>query len=180
MNQKEILIFGGGCFWCTEAVFLSLKGVASVIPGYAGGITANPTYDEVSAGKTGHVEVIRIEYDSKIISTEKLLEVFFASHDPTTLNRQGADTGTQYRSIILYSNETQRRTADSYIKNLTENKKYLNPIVTELEPLKAFYPAEEYHQKFYERNPEIPYSQAIIAPKIEKLRKNYPELLNQE
>ncbi|MBI4991684.1 MAG: peptide-methionine (S)-S-oxide reductase MsrA [Candidatus Harrisonbacteria bacterium] len=180
MNKKEIIVFGGGCFWCTEAIFLELKGVTSVIPGYTGGTTANPTYDEVSTGKTGHVEVIRIEYDPKIISAEKLLEVFFMSHDPTTLNKQGADIGSQYRSIILYTNETQLQTAKSYIKNLDESKKYPKPIVTELKQLENFYPAEEYHQKFYEKNPEMPYSQAIIAPKVEKLRQHFKELLKKK
>lgn len=176
-GRIETTVFGGGCFWCTEAVFLQLNGVASVMPGYAGGKMPNPRYDDVSTGRTGHAEVIKIEYDPAVITFEKLLEVFFSSHDPTTPNRQGADIGEQYRSIVLYATEAQRNEAEAYIRGLITAKKYSQPIVTQVRKLEAFYPAEEYHKNFYARNPEAPYSQAVIAPKIRKVSKEYKELL---
>ena len=172
--------FGGGCFWCAEAVFLNLKGVVAVTSGYAGGKTPDPTYEEVSKGETGHAEVILIEYDEKILPFEKLLEVFFDSHDPTTLNRQGNDVGTQYRSIILYTNASQREMAEVYIKELNDSKKYERKIITEVVPLKKFYPAEEYHKKYYERHPYEGYSELIIKPKVEKIKEKYSELLKHE
>ncbi|MBI4132610.1 MAG: peptide-methionine (S)-S-oxide reductase MsrA [Candidatus Sungbacteria bacterium] len=176
-DKIEIIVFGGGCFWCTEAVFLQLKGVRSVTSGYAGGIVPDPTYEQVSTGKTGHAEVIKIEYDSAIIPLRKLLEVFFVSHDATTLNRQGADVGSQYRSIILYTTAAQRQAAETMISELTKARKYSNPIVTEIAPLETFYPAEEYHRDFYAKNPGEIYSQSVIAPKIEKVQENFSELL---
>lgn len=176
-NKSETVAFGGGCFWCTEAVFLELKGVISVTPGYAGGKTQNPNYAQVSTGNTGHAEVIRIEYDPKAISFEKLLEVFFASHDPTALNRQGSDTGTQYRSVIFYTAERQKQQAEEFIQQLTTRGKYAKPIVTEIAPLDKFYPAEEYHKRYYENHPDAGYSAYIIAPKVEKIRKEFKDQL---
>ncbi|MBI3627169.1 MAG: peptide-methionine (S)-S-oxide reductase MsrA [Candidatus Sungbacteria bacterium] len=173
--------FGGGCFWCTEAVFLELKGVANVTPGYAGGALSadgkNPTYGQVSSGKTGHAEVILIEYDPSIISFQTLLDVFFISHDPTTLNRQGNDVGTQYRSVILFSTDDQKKEAEASIADLAGEKKYSRAIVTEVVPLGAFYPAEEYHREYYQRHPTEGYSQYVIEPKMQKLKKERPDLL---
>ncbi|MDO8560840.1 MAG: peptide-methionine (S)-S-oxide reductase MsrA [bacterium] len=176
-KKVESVAFGGGCFWCTEAVFLELKGVAAVTPGYAGGETPNPTYEQVSSGKTGHAEVILVEYDPQIISFGKLLEVFFDSHDPTALNRQGNDIGTQYRSILLYTSDKAQKGAENYIKKLADSKKYSNPLVTELVPLQKFYPAGEYHKEFYARHPNETYSEAVIKPKLKKIHEKYPELL---
>ena len=178
-NQKnlESVAFGGGCFWCTEAVFLILKGVVRVTPGYAGGNTENPTYEEVSTGTTGHAEVILVEYDPEIISFEKLLEVYFDSHDPTVLNRQGNDVGTQYRSILLYKKEEQKNMAEDYIKKIIDSKKYAKPIVTEIIPLNVFYPAEEYHKEYYAKHPNEGYSQAIIRPKVKKIKEKYQNIL---
>jgi peptide-methionine (S)-S-oxide reductase len=173
----EAVAFGGGCFWCTEAVFLILKGVTSVTPGYAGGSTENPTYEQVSSGKTGHAEVILVEYNPQIISFEKLLEVFFDSHDPTELNRQGNDVGTQYRSILLYSSDAQRDEAENYIRKLIDSKEYPKPLVTQIVPLEKFYPAEEYHKRFYANHSDEGYPRAIIRPKIEKIEREYPELI---
>ena len=176
-NRKLAKVaFGGGCFWCTEAVFLILKGVVAVTPGYAGGQTNNPTYEEVSTGETGHAEVVLVEYDEKLISFEKVLEVFIASHDPTTLNRQGNDYGAQYRSILLYSLDDQRQAAENYIKKLVAEKRYDKPIVTEIRPLEKFYPAEAYHEKYYATHPDAGYSKTIIAPKVAKVRQSFPDL----
>jgi len=166
MAAKESVAFGGGCFWCTEAVFLQLKGVKSVVSGYAGGSVPDPTYEQVSAGNTGHAEVIKIEYDPSEIGFGKLLEVFFASHDPTQVNRQGADVGSQYRSIILYADESQKSKAEGYIGELEASGRYEKPIVTELKALDAFYAAESYHQQYYEKNPDAPYVEAVIMPKV--------------
>lgn len=179
MNNKkdDIAIFGGGCFWCTEALFANFKGVKSVTPGYAGGYTINPTYEEVSSGKTGHAEVIRILFDSAIISYQDLLEVFFASHDPTTLGRQGNDIGDQYRSIIIYTNSAQRMAAQSYIKKLDQEKIFKKPIVTQVVPLVQFYSAEKYHQDYFKKNCESPYCQIVISPKLAKMRKSFGRLL---
>ncbi|TFG07959.1 peptide-methionine (S)-S-oxide reductase [Candidatus Thorarchaeota archaeon] len=161
--------FGGGCFWCTEAVFERLKGVKSVTSGYAGGHSKNPTYQEVSTGSTGHAEVTQIEYDPEVISFEELLEVFFETHDPTTMNRQGNDVGTQYRSIILYHNEEQKEIAERFKQRLNQSDKYDRPIVTEIEPLDEFYEAERYHQDFYRKNPNQQYCRLIIRPKLKKV-----------
>lgn len=179
-QNSEIVVFGGGCFWCTEAVFLQLEGVKSVTSGYAGGTVPNPTYEEVSSGRTGHAEVVRIEYDPNELPFSKLLAVFFSSHDPTQLDRQGADVGPQYRSIILYTGERQRREAESCVAELTAAKKYPQPIVTEIKALTEFYPAEEYHRDFYAKNPDAPYARSVIVPKVEKLRREQRELLREQ
>lgn len=177
MSAYQNVAFGGGCFWCTEAVFLQLKGVISVTSGYAGGTTENPTYESVSSGRTGHAEVIRIEYDPSIVSFKTLLDVFFMAHNPTTLNQQGADYGTQYRSIILYSTPEQKTEAQSTIQSLTESGKFSSPIVTEVEPLTAFYAAEDYHKNYYAEHQNEGYSEVVIKPKVEKIRREHPELL---
>jgi peptide-methionine (S)-S-oxide reductase len=170
-SQTQIATFGGGCFWCTEAVFQMIPGVKSVTSGYAGGTKADPTYKEVCSGETGHAEVIQIEYDPKVVSYEKLLKVFWDEHDPTTLNRQGPDSGTQYRSIILYSNEAQRLAAE---KSKAEAQKHFQrPIVTEIVPLKKFYPAEHYHQNYYRNNLNQPYCRMVIRPKVDKFEKKF-------
>jgi peptide-methionine (S)-S-oxide reductase len=175
--QNEIAVFGGGCFWCTEAVFKDLKGVSSVLPGYAGGSVPNPTYEQVSSGRTGHAEVVKVEFDASVVPYEVLLDIFFAFHDPTTLNRQGADEGTQYRSVIFYSSEEQKQTAESYIKKLTDEKVVNNPIVTTIDPLTEVYIAEDYHKNYYELNKDKPYCQVVINPKIKKLREHYSQYL---
>ena len=168
-NHTEIATLGGGCFWCTEAIFQMLPGVKSVTSGYAGGTKENPTYKEICTGNTGHAEVIQIEYDPKVVAYEKLLETFWEAHDPTTLNRQGNDRGTQYRSIIFYSSEAQRAAA---VKSKAEAQKELTqPIVTEIVPLKKFYQGEGYHQDYYRANPNQPYCRAVIRPKVEKFEK---------
>jgi peptide-methionine (S)-S-oxide reductase len=172
-NHFETATLGGGCFWCTEALFQMLPGVKSVASGYAGGTTENPSYEQVCTGKTGHAEVIQIKFDPKVVSYEKILETFWEAHDPTTLNRQGADHGTQYRSIILYNDETQRRAAE---KSKAEAQKNFNkPIVTEIVPLKQFYKAEGYHQDYYRSNPNQPYCRAVIRPKVEKFEHKLKE-----
>ncbi len=178
MEEKtEVAVFGGGCFWCTEAVFNELGGVASAMPGYAGGTVKNPSYEQVCTGRTGHAEAIKIEFDPRQIAYKELLVVFFATHDPTTPNRQGNDVGTQYRSIILYASEEQRREAENFIKELNDSLAYDNPVVTEVKPLGEFYEAEEYHHKYYENNSYQPYCQIIISPKLQKLHKRFNELL---
>lgn len=161
--------FGGGCFWCMEAVFEKIEGVESVISGYAGGTKENPTYEEVCTGRIGHAEVVQIEYDPEKLSYEKLLDMFWKAHDPTTLNRQGADIGTQYRSIILYHNETQRTAAERSKQQAEASGRFSDPIVTEIKPLTAFYRAEEYHQDYYEKNPYAGYCRIVIRPKLKKL-----------
>ncbi|HKY07346.1 MAG TPA: peptide-methionine (S)-S-oxide reductase MsrA [Candidatus Binatia bacterium] len=176
-SKNETAVFGGGCFWCTEAVFDELRGVRSVVSGYAGGQTKNPSYEDVCSGQTGHAEVIKIEYDPEQISYRDLMTVFFATHDPTMLNRQGNDAGTQYRSVIFYGDEGQKQQADAFIKELEDAKSFKNPIVTTLEPLAEFYPAEDYHQKFYANNPYQPYCQYTIPPKLNKLQKQFSQLL---
>ncbi len=168
-NHLKIATLGGGCFWCTEALFQMLPGVKSVTSGYAGGTKEDPTYKEVCAGNTGHAEVIQIAYDPKLISYEKLLETFWEAHDPTTLNRQGADTGTQYRSIILYSDDDQKAAAEK--SKAQAQKNFSRPIVTEIVPLTAFYPGEDYHQDYYRNNPNASYCRAVIRPKVEKFEK---------
>lgn len=170
-------ILGGGCFWCTEAVFLQLKGVESVVSGYAGGHTINPTYEQICEGHTEHAEVIQISFDADQISFKQLLDVFFATHDPTTLNRQGNDIGTQYRSVIYYTDAVQQHIAESY---LTELKADGVDVVTELSPAPTFYPAEAYHQNFYARNPSQGYCNFSIPPKFSKLRSKFQDLLKTE
>lgn len=176
--KNEIAVFGGGCFWCTEAVFKMLKGVYKVDPGYSGGEKDNPTYEEVSSGNTGHAECTRVEYNPDEIKYEDLLTVFFGSHDPTTLNRQGADVGTQYRSVIFYTNEEQKEIAEKFIKDLNDSNEMGKPIVTELEPLTKFYIAENYHKDYYERNKDVSYCEIVINPKLEKVVKKFGNLLN--
>lgn len=165
--------FGGGCFWCTEAIFAKLKGVKTVIPGYAGGKKENPSYEDVATGETGHAEVIKIEFDPKIITYDELLDIFFHVHDPTTVNRQDYDVGTMYRSVILYINEEQKQKAYKAKEFLEKSKEYKSPIVTKIEELAKFYDAEEYHRNFYEKNPQSPYCQLVIEPKIKKFLEKY-------
>jgi peptide-methionine (S)-S-oxide reductase len=179
-ETKSVAVFGGGCFWCTEAVFKMLRGVISVEPGYAGGSTENPTYEEVCTGKTGHAEVVRITYDSRCISYRDLLTVFFGSHDPTTLNRQGNDVGTQYRSVIFTTTDEQRKEAETFIKELNASGDFGESIVTTVEPLSKYFPAEEYHQEYFARNPYQPYCEIVINPKLEKVKERFAELLARE
>ncbi|HVB79291.1 MAG TPA: peptide-methionine (S)-S-oxide reductase MsrA [Candidatus Binataceae bacterium] len=178
MSQKtEVAVFGGGCFWCTEAVFGQLKGVVSVMPGYAGGTTANPTYGQVCTGDTGHAEVVRVEHDPSQVAYNDLLVVFFATHDPTSLNRQGADVGTEYRSVILYTTDDQKRNAQALIEQLNNSDPEGKRIVTEVLPLKAFYEAENYHREYYGNNSLAPYCQIVINPKLRKLHQQFSALL---
>lgn len=166
----------GGCFWCLEAVYDDLKGVRRVVSGYAGGGTPNPTYQQVCSGATGHAEVVQIEYDPDVVSYRDLLEIFFTIHDPTTLNRQGADIGTQYRSAIFYHDGAQRRMAEEIISELEHDGVFANPIVTEVQPLDDFYPAEDYHQDYFANNPSQPYCQVVVAPKLAKFRKKFAQM----
>ena len=170
---KQIATLGGGCFWCLEAVYDQLKGIEQVDSGYSGGVVPNPSYEQVSTGTTGHAEVVQITFDPAVISFEDILEVFFSIHDPTTLNRQGADVGTQYRSMILYHTPEQKAAAEKMIEELEAAGKWSEPIVTELKPFEAFYRAEDYHQEYYERNKGQPYCRAVITPKLAKLRKEH-------
>ena len=176
-KSPALATFGGGCFWCTEAVFEQLKGVLAVTPGYSGGNTVNPSYREVCTGLTGHAEVSQILFDSTIITYSELLEVFWTAHDPTTLNRQGADHGTQYRSVIFYHNNNQKELAESYKKKLNDEKAYPDPVITEIGPIKVFYKAEDYHQEYFDKNGDAPYCQLVILPKVEKVRKIFKEKL---
>ena len=176
-NSVETATLGGGCFWCTEAVYKELKGVLSVIPGYSGGHVKNPAYREVCEGTTGHAEVVQITFDPSVISFSDILEVFFAVHDPTTLNRQGADVGTQYRSAIFYHSEEQKKSAREMINRIEEEKLYNKPVVTEITAFSSFYPAEDYHKDYYARNPNQPYCRMVVSPKVEKFRKLYKEKL---
>ncbi|MDQ3076490.1 MAG: peptide-methionine (S)-S-oxide reductase MsrA [bacterium] len=175
--NKEIAVFGGGCFWCTEAVFKMLKGVSIVKPGYAGGIIDNPTYDQVCGGKTGHAEVIHIEFDPSEIKYDDLLTVFFASHDPSTLNRQGNDVGTQYRSVVFYTTLEQKEATEKFIKDLNDSSLEGKPAVTEVTPLPTFYEAENYHHDYFANHPENGYCEVIINPKVEKVQKKFADLL---
>ncbi len=177
VDGREVATLGGGCFWCLEAVFDELKGVEKVVSGYSGGKVVNPAYSEVCTGATGHAEAVQLTFDTGAISFREILRVFFAVHDPTTLNRQGADVGTQYRSIIFYHSEEQKAIAEQVIKELDEAKIWYAPIVTEVRPLVAFYPAEDYHQDYFRLNREQAYCRAVIAPKVAKLRKQYFEKL---
>ena len=174
---QEITTLGGGCFWCLEAVFDQLKGVTDVVSGYAGGRVTNPTYEAVCNGTTGHAEVIQVTFDNSVISFRDVLNVFFSIHDPTTLNRQGADIGTQYRSAIYYHSPEQQATAQALIKELDAQQLYPNPIVTEVTAMDKFYPAEDYHQQYFERNPNQGYCSFVIAPKVSKFRKQHFERL---
>jgi peptide-methionine (S)-S-oxide reductase len=175
--MSEVAVFGGGCFWCTEAVFKMLRGVTAVEPGYAGGRLPNPTYEQVSNGNTGHVEVARVEYDSEEISYESLMTVFFGSHDATQVNRQGNDIGEQYRSVIFYTTDEQRAEAEAFIKELNGSAKDGQPIATTVEPLSNYSIAEDYHKNYYDNNPNQGYCQLIIAPKLQKVQEKFAELL---
>ncbi|HUZ92490.1 MAG TPA: peptide-methionine (S)-S-oxide reductase MsrA [Candidatus Paceibacterota bacterium] len=176
-NKTQVVVFAGGCFWCTEAIFRELKGVVSVMPGYAGGTTKNPTYEQVCTGKTGHAEATHIEYDPSKILFGDLLTVFFATHDPTTMNRQGNDVGTQYRSAVFYVTPEQKTETEKFITELAASDPSGKPVVTEVAPLDAFYPAEDYHRNYYKKNSFQPYCQLIIEPKVEKLQNKFAELL---
>ncbi len=176
-NALDTATFGNGCFWCSEAIFQRLKGVKEVSPGYAGGTEKNPSYDLVCSGTTRYAEVIQLTYDPKVISYRELLEVFWKTHDPTTLNRQGADVGTQYRSVIFYHNQQQKETAEFYKKELTKAKIWNKPIVTEIAPITNFYPAENYHNDYYKNNPGNGYCNFVITPKVEKFEKLFKEKL---
>lgn len=179
-NQFETATFAGGCFWCLEAVYDEAKGVLSVESGYSNGHVANPSYRDVCNGNTGHAEVIQIKFDPSIISFRDLLNVFFTIHDPTTLNRQGADVGTQYRSAIFYHSPEQKAIAEQTISELNAQGIWNSPIVTEVEAIKDFYIAEDYHQEYFARNQNQPYCQAVVAPKVAKFRKHYLELLKKQ
>ncbi|MCF8259309.1 MAG: peptide-methionine (S)-S-oxide reductase MsrA [Melioribacteraceae bacterium] len=175
--KYELATFGAGCFWCVEAVFERLNGVITVESGYSGGHVVNPTYQEVTTGTTGHAEVTRIKYDPEIINFKELLEVFWKTHDPTTMNKQGADVGTQYRSVIFYHNEEQKNLAEVYKKKLDESGAFNNPIVTEISPLENYYEAEDYHQDYYNENKNQPYCAFVIAPKLDKFKEVFKDKL---
>jgi peptide-methionine (S)-S-oxide reductase len=179
MAEREVATLAGGCFWCLEAVFEELRGVESVKSGYAGGSVPNPRYDDVCSGTTGHAEVVQVVFDPAEVSFRELLEVFFTIHDPTTLNRQGADVGTQYRSAVFTHSPEQEQTAREVIRDLEEEAVWDDPIVTQVEPLTQFYPAEDYHDAYYRRNPRQGYCQAVIAPKVAKFRQKYLSRLRQ-
>ncbi len=176
----QVATLAGGCFWCLEAVFDEVKGVQSVESGYAGGHVENPSYKAVCTGMTGHAEVIRVTFDDDVVSYRDLLNVFFGIHDPTTLNRQGADVGTQYRSAIFYHDEKQKNIAEEVIKDLETQKIWDKPIVTTLEKMEVFYVAEDYHQEYFANNPYQPYCAAVVAPKVAKFRKHYMDMLKKE
>lgn len=176
-GKIEVVTLGGGCFWCIEAAFDEVRGVINVESGYAGGEIASPTYEEVCTGETGHAEVVQLTFYPQLISFRDILEIFFAAHDPTTLNRQGADVGNQYRSVLFYHNERQKEVVEQFIAELNAAKIWDNPIVTQVEPFKNFYEAEDYHRKYFVRHPKAAYCRIVIAPKIAKLRKKYHENL---
>jgi peptide-methionine (S)-S-oxide reductase len=179
-NDLETATLANGCFWCTEAIFSRVKGIKSVMPGYSGGKTNNPSYEQVCTGITGHAEATQIEYDPKIISFEKILDIFWHTHDPTTLNRQGNDVGTQYRSAIFYHDENQKNIAEKSKTELEKEGVFKNPIVTEIVPFSNFYPAENYHKEYYENNRNAPYCSFVIDPKIQKLIQKYSDKIKQE
>ncbi|MDQ6529663.1 peptide-methionine (S)-S-oxide reductase MsrA [Flavobacterium sp. LHD-85] len=182
-NKKanlETITLGGGCYWCVEAVYENLDGVKSVVSGFSGGKVANPTYEEVCTGETGHAEVVQITYDKNVTDINEIFKVFFTVHDPTTLNRQGADVGTQYRSVIFYKNDEQKKAAQSIIAELNKAKVYNSPIVTKVEPFKVFYKAEDYHQNYYANNKNQPYCKMVIQPKIEKFEKVFKDKLKKK
>lgn len=179
-DSLEQATFGAGCFWCVEAVFEEVKGIHSAVAGYAGGKVTNPTYRQVSSGTTDHAEVARITFDPDIISYQQLLEVFWHTHNPTTKNRQGADVGPQYRSVIFYHNEEQKKVAEQSLRDTEESGLWENPIVTKIEPLKNYSEAENYHQNYYENNPNAGYCTVVIAPKLKKFRKEFSHLLKDE
>ena len=176
-KRIEVTTLGGGCFWCTEAVFSQLKGVEEIELGYSGGNVENPSYEEISTGKTGHAEVAQISFDPAVISFKEILQIFFSTHDPTSLNRQGADIGTQYRSVVFCHDDEQKAIAEQVIKEFSDERAFDAPIVTQVEPLKTFYKAEDYHREYYKRHPEQPYCRVVIAPKIAKFRQLYLDKL---
>jgi peptide-methionine (S)-S-oxide reductase len=176
-SKLQLATFGSGCFWCSEAIFERVKGVTSVVSGYAGGKVDNPSYEDVCSGTTGHAEVIQIKYEPSVVSYDELLEIFWKTHDPTTLNRQGADVGTQYRSVIFYNDEDQKKKAENYKSELNKADIWKDPIVTEISPLKKFYSAEKYHQDYYEQNQNQGYCSFVITPKIEKFEKVFSDKL---
>ncbi|TDW47185.1 peptide-methionine (S)-S-oxide reductase [Flavobacterium sp. 270] len=179
-SNLETITLGGGCYWCVEAVYENLNGVKSVVSGFSGGNVANPSYEEVCTGETGHAEVVQITYDKNVTDINEIFKVFFTVHDPTTLNRQGADVGTQYRSVIFYKNEEQKKAAQSIIAELNKAKVYNSPIVTKVEPFKVFYKAEDYHQNYYANNKNQPYCKMVIQPKIEKFEKVFKDKLKKK
>jgi peptide-methionine (S)-S-oxide reductase len=179
-SNLETITLGGGCYWCVEAVYENLDGVKSVVSGFSGGNVANPTYEEVCTGETGHAEVVQITYDKTVTDINEIFKVFFTVHDPTTLNRQGADVGTQYRSVIFYKNDVQKKAAQSIIAELNKAKVYSSPIVTKVEPFKKFYKAEDYHQNYYANNKNQPYCKMVIQPKIEKFEKVFKDKLKKK
>lgn len=176
-GRSEIATLGGGCFWCIEAIYNDIRGVRSALSGYAGGHVRNPTYEQVCSHTTGHAEVVRVEFNPDAISYRDILDLFFSIHDPTTLNRQGNDVGEQYRSVIFYRDDEQKRIAQETIKELTEARAFRDPIVTQVEPFRDFYPAEDYHQEYFKNNPYQPYCRVVIAPKVTKFRKSHAEML---
>ena len=179
-EKLETATFASGCFWCTEAVFQNLRGVKTVVSGYSGGKVENPTYEDICGGRTGHAEVIQVTFDPKVISFDDLLKVFWQTHDPTTPNQQGHDVGTQYRSAVFYHSDDQRRIAEQYKKQLDAAKTFAKPIVTEITPFTKFYPAEKYHQDYFNQNPSQQYCAYIIRPKVEKFQKEFGDLLDKE
>lgn len=179
-NKLDTVTFGSGCFWCTEAIFLQLEGVESAISGYSGGQTKNPTYKEICTGQTGHAEVVQVVFNPSKISFSELLEAFWSSHDPTTLNRQGADVGTQYRSVIYYHNEEQKKLSEAFKTQLNTENAFGKPVVTEISPIDTFYIAEDYHQDYYALNGNAPYCRAVIAPKLDKFRKVFADKLKEQ
>jgi len=179
-DKLETATFGSGCFWCTEAVFQNLKGVESVVSGYSGGEVPNPTYEAVCSGATGHAEVIQVTYDPAVVSFDELLKVFWQTHDPTTPNQQGHDVGTQYRSAVFYHTDEQRKIAEQYKAQLDSSKAFAKPIVTEITKFKNFYPAEKYHQNYFNLNPSQSYCQFVIRPKVEKFKKEFSEKLKEK
>jgi peptide-methionine (S)-S-oxide reductase len=179
-NGVEVATLAGGCFWCLEAIFDELEGVERVVSGYSGGKTENPSYKDVCGGRTGHAEAVQIVFDPKVISYREILALFFSMHDPTTLNRQGADVGTQYRSVIFYHDDKQKAIAEQLIKELNAAKIWKTPIVTEVKPFTAFYPAEDYHRNYFQQNTAQPYCQVVIAPKLAKFRNHYSDKLKKK
>jgi len=177
MAQLQTIVLGGGCFWCTEAVYVNVRGITDVESGYANGTVDHPTYEQVCTGRTGHNEVVKLTYDPAVISTRQVLEIFFVIHDPTTLNRQGNDVGTQYRSGIYYTNDDQKQEAEAIVRELGQDQTYAGKaIVTEVQPLRSYFPAEEYHQDFFAKNPTQGYCMAVAAPKVAKFRKTFADL----
>ena len=173
--MSEVITLGGGCFWCVEAVYVGMEGVSKVVSGYMGGTKVNPTYEQVCTGRSGHIEVIQVTFDSDMTSLKEIFQVFFTIHDPTTRDREGADSGTQYRSIIFYDTPEQKTVAETTIAELTAEKLWSAPIVTEIKPATIFYPAEGYHQNYFSNNPNQPYCQAVVSPKVAKFRQNFAQ-----